>query len=696
MNKESLGCGQRFLIRTIEPKKESMKMCKYCYNAESKNASVFTFNQNKAFAEKFGIDLTDAFNSELELARAGCIKKLDGYKIASDNGKVVFDLEPYAFLKEKAVADTVHPSLWLNGKANLEAGVFEVVKGKIYQVRGIDVANLTIVRTQNGWLVLDVTSFVESARAGIKLLEEALGENIHDRIKAVIISHSHADHFGGIKGVVAEDKVGKAEEGKIPIYVPAGFDEESVKENVYAGTAMFHRGKYQFGQDLQAGKKGRVSTGLGLGFGNGTISYIRPTDYITADSTVVIDGLEVEFQITPGTEAPAEMNNYFPEYRAFWAAENCTGTLHNLYPIRGAQLRDAANWWRFTEIALERYGKKTDVVFQSHNWPHANSPEQPHLVEEYLRNSAAIYKFIHDQTLLYANIGKTPKEIAKLITIPEHLAKAWYTRPYYGSVEINSRAVYCKYLGFYNGNPVNLNPLTEVEEAKLFVDYVGSEERVLALATEDFNAGNYDRAAKAASMVVYANPHNRFARYLCADAFEQLAYQSESGIWRNAYLSGAKELREGTQNTQKEEAAGRSDLIINMTPQMILDYLGIVTDGDQLADQDVKFRLELVRPAGESDNADSIYLGKPALREAEFLVHIYHGTVLYYEGKTEGDLPYVRTSAKILPALIGKQLERVKPFIETNCIELLERLEGAIVDLSKSSQFSLIEAQIQE
>ena len=414
-------------------------MSEYIYNTAAKEATAFTKQRNAAFAREFQIDLEDAYNSEVALARRGCLKKLDGFRLKDKTGNVVWDLQAYDFLKQQAVADTVHPSLWLNGKANIEAGVFEVLPGKIYQVRGIDVANLTFVRSKTGWIAIDVTTNIEAAAYGLRITEEVLGENIHDNIKAVIISHSHADHFGGIKGIVSPQQVGKAP-GQVRIYVPAGFDEETIKENVYAGTAMFHRSKYQFGGDLLAGPKGRVSTGLGLGTSSGTLSYITPTDFIAEDTTLTIDGLEVEFQLTPGTEAPAEMNNYFPEYRAFWAAENCTGTLHNLYPIRGAQLRDAANWWRFTAIALERYGKQADVVFQSHNWPHWNTPETPHSVEDFLRNNAAVYKYIHDRTLHLANQGRTAKEIAREVVLPEKLAKVWYTRPYYGSVEINARA----------------------------------------------------------------------------------------------------------------------------------------------------------------------------------------------------------------------------------------------------------------
>lgn len=660
-------------------------MSTHLYNTAAKEATSFTKQHNAAFAKHFQIDLEHAYNSEVELARRGCLKKLDGFQLKDKTGNVVWNLEAYD-LKQQAVADTVHPSLWLNGKANIEAGVFEVLPGKIYQVRGIDVANLTFVRSKTGWIVIDVTTNIEAAAYGLQITEEVLGENIHDHIKAVIISHSHADHFGGIKGIVSPQQVGTAP-GQVRIYVPAGFDEETVKENVYAGTAMFHRSKYQFGSDLLAGAKGRVSTGLGLGTSSGTLSYIKPTDFISEDTTLEIDGLKVEFQLTPGTEAPAEMNNYFPEYRAFWAAENCTGTLHNLYPIRGAQLRDAANWWRFTAIALERYGKQAEVVFQSHNWPHWNTPET---VEDFLRNNAAVYKYIHDRTLHLANQGRTAKEIAREVLLPESLAKVWYTRPYYGSIEINARAVFCKYLGFYNGNPTELNALTETEEAKLFVDYVGSVEQVLQLAEQDYAAGNYRRAAKAASYAVFAEPTNQKARLLNADALEQLAYQSESGIWRNAYLNGAFELRNGTSKTLRRlEQDGKTDLIQNMTPRMVLDYLGIVTDGEKLADADFRFRLQLVKNPDEK--ATVWHTGEPFQVQAEFVVHVYHGTILYYEGHTEESLPWIRIAETAFPAITAKNLQILLPFVETEHPEYLQQIHDAVVDLNQHSSFALIE-----
>lgn len=664
-------------------------MSTYLYNTAAKEATSFTKQHNAAFAKHFQIDLEHAYNSEVELARQGCLKKLDGFQLKDKTGNVVWNLKAYDFLKQQAVADTVHPSLWLNGKANIEAGVFEVLPGKIYQVRGIDVANLTFVRSKTGWIVIDVTTNIEAAAYGLQITEEVLGENIHDHIKAVIISHSHADHFGGIKGIVSPQQVGTAP-GQVRIYVPAGFDEETVKENVYAGTAMFHRSKYQFGSDLLAGAKGRVSTGLGLGTSSGTLSYIKPTDFISEDTTLEIDGLKVEFQLTPGTEAPAEMNNYFPEYRAFWAAENCTGTLHNLYPIRGAQLRDAANWWRFTAIALERYEKQAEVVFQSHNWPHWNTPETPHGVEDFLRNNAAVYKYTHDRTLHLANQGRTAKEIARELVLPESLAKVWYTRPYYGSIEINARAVFCKYLGFYNAE---LNALTETEEAKLFVDYVGSVEQVLQLAEQDYAAGNYRRAAKAASYAVFAEPTNQKARLLNADALEQLAYQSESGIWRNAYLNGAFELRNGTSKTiRRLEQDGKTDLIQNMTPRMVLDYLGIVTDGEKLADADFRFRLQLVKNPDEK--ATVWHTDEPFQVQAEFVVHVYHGTILYYEGHTEESLPWIRIAETAFPAITAKNLQILLPFVETEHPEYLQQIHDAVVDLNQHSSFALIEPNL--
>lgn len=646
-------------------------------NKDVKGASEYTLVHNREVARRFGLDSEHITNEEVALAQAGKVLDANELILSPIKGaaKPVWNMAQYAFLRTKAAADTVNPSLWLNAKACAEAGVFAVIPDKIYQVRGLDIANLTIVRSHTGWIVLDTTTSVQTAQKSLELLEEALHEPVKDRIRAVIISHSHSDHFGGIRGVVSPEQTGHIEEGKIPILVPAGFYEASVKENVFAGTAMSRRGKYQFGAELEAGPKGKVSVGLGIDMSFGVGSYLPPTDLIEEDQVRIIDGLEVEFQLTPGTEAPAEMNNYFPEYRAFWAAENCTATLHNLYPIRGAKLRDAANWWYFTEIALEKYGKRSDVVFQSHHWPHANTKENPHAVEDYLRNTAAVYKFIHDQTLLYANQGKTAKEIASILKLPEFLEKNWYTRPYYGSVEINAREVYEFYLGFYNGDPNNLNPLTEAEGAQLFVDYAGGAERVLELAEADFAKGEYRRAAKAAGNVVYTAPFNLQARYLAADAFEQLGYQAESSIWRNAYLMGAAELRNGTFHVGVNQETKRKDILSGMNAKMLLDYLGIVTDGNALEEEDTALRLLVQTDDGA---------------ETEFLLHVYHGTVLYYEGSAKDTGNYARLTEEALRSLVTKNLSEALSAIDTNVPDILRKLESAVIDLSAYTEFPLM------
>ena len=655
---------------------------------EIKAASEYTKKKNRILAERLEIDGENTVNSELELANKDCILPLKDYKVVSDDGRVIFDNSEYSFFEQKKAPDTVNPSLWINGKSNYAAGVFEVLKDKIYQVRGLDCANFTIVRSKTGWIVLDTTTFAEVAADSLKLLEKALGEPVKEKIRAIIVSHSHADHFGGLAGTVDEAKVGKISEGKIPIIVPAGFDEETVKENVFAGFAMGVRARYQFGGGLPAGVTGKVSVGLGTPGGRGTLSYIRPTEFISEDTVLNIDGLDVEFQLTPGTEAPAEMNNYFPEYRAFWAAENCSGTLHNVYPIRGAQLRDAAAWWRFTEIALEKYGVISDVVFQAHNHHHRNTPENPTAVTDYLRNNAAIYKIIHDNTLLYANIGKTAKQAAKLVKIPYKLQKAWYIRPYYGSVEINSRAVYTKYLGFWNGDPNEINPLTEEEEAKLFLRYAGSAENVLKLAKEDFENGRYEEAAKAAGYVVFAEPDNLEARYLQADAFEQLGYSSESSVWRNAYLSGAGDLRKLSTDERKRNNVARGSLVEKLTPRMLLDYLGIITDSTKLSEENRKFRLVTVDPltAGNTD-----YKGKKVRKTTEFSVHIYYGSLLYYEGHTDEILKTVVVPEKALPLIVDTGSNAFLDAAETDIPEVIDIIRNAIVDVVRKAEFPMIE-----
>lgn len=674
-------------------------MCQYCFNSNEKAAANDTIERNRRFADDLGLNQKICTNTEYELAKEKCIYPAKELIIHSQDGGEAWNLKAFEFFLQDEAPDTVNPSLWLNGKSNSLAGVFEVVKDAIYQVRGFDLANLTIIRSKNGWIVQDVMTCIETSRAALELLEEALKEPVISKIKAIIISHSHADHFGGIKGVVSPEQVGAAEDGKIPIYVPAGFDEECVRENIFAGTAMGRRASYQFGHNLIPGPKGTVSCGIGLASVKGRSSFITPTGYIDRDKTVVIDGITVEFQMTPGTEAPAEMNNYFADYKALWVAENCCGTLHNLYPIRGAQLRDASGWADYILEAMVKYADKSDVIFQSHNWPHFNTPEHPDTVKNYLLNNAAIYKHIHDQTLLFANQGYTAKETARKIEVPEGLKLNWYARPYYGSLPINSRAVYTKYLGFFNGNPNDLDPLTELEEAKVFIEYAGSEENVLEHAVKDYKTGDYRKCAFAASKVVYVNPKNEKARQLCADAFEQLGYIAESSVWRNAYLQGAMELRTGI-HAKPKKIVRNPDLAKCMSEDLLLKYIGILFDNKAAEKEEFRFAIQIVDDIGRdgqavSDQAnicDTVsYLGKNVPLKARYIAHVHSGVLLTYQDTKEQIEKYVTLSKTVLFALIERNIQNVRDLIETNCFEYLEKLQGYIVDIQATANFALIE-----
>ena len=563
--------------------------------------------------------------SEKENALRGLIEAPESLVILDDAGKEVWNVADYAFVNElEAVPDTVNPSLFRNTLYNSYAGLFEVCDG-IYQVRGYDMANATFIRTDNGWIVFDVLMCREDMAAAKALMEKHFGGL---DIRAVLYSHSHIDHYGGIFGLLSQEDAADASltleeqlaSGKTVILAPEGFLEHAVSENVYAGSAMGRRAQYQYGSLLEIGETGRLAMGIGLGQSVGSTGLLAPSYEIRTDETLIIDGLEIQFQLTPGTEAPAEMNAFFPKYRALWLAENCTGTMHNLYTLRGAQVRDAAAWAAYILAAEQRFGDDTDVVFQSHNWPHWGNRE----IRTYMEDTAAVYQFIHDQTLHYINLGYTGEEISRMLVLPEKLNSVWYTRQYYGTLSHNIRAVYQKYMGWYDANPVNLNPLTPEDTAKKWVEYLGDTDRVLELARADYEKGEYQWVAQVTKELVYADPANQAARELCADALEQLGYQSESGTWRNAYLTGAMELRQGNLSEFAGKASGGLAVRQAMTTDMILDFIGIATDSAAAKDDDLTINLcitdtgehfflkrtsgvLLVYPDAERENADSIY-----------------------------------------------------------------------------------------
>ena len=553
---------------------------------ETEGATTITAEANAEWYEK--LDFSD--RREFANAERGWLDNAEGRIIDGDDNRSTWDLQSYGDLNRDA-PDTVNPSLWRNTQLNAKAGLFEVCDG-IYQVRGFDMANTTFIRTDHGWIVFDVLMCKENMKAAKELMENRFGPL---DIKAVLYSHSHVDHFGGVEGVITREQVADAKlslkkqlaSGKTLVLAPAGFLKHAISENVYAGIAMARRAQFQYGTVLDKGEKGALSVGIGMGQSTGTVALIAPTYEIGEDvPKLTIDGLEIEFQLTPGTEAPAEMNAYFPKYRALWMAENCTGTLHNLYTLRGAEVRDANDWAKYIIEADQRFCDKTDVVFQSHNWPHWGEE-----IHDYLLNTAAIYKFIHDQTLHYMNQGYTSTEVAAMLTLPEKLEKVWYTRPYYGTLAHNAKAVYQKYLGWYDANPVNLNPLPPSDTAKKLVEYLGSTDAVLRKARKDFEKGDYQWVAQITKELVFADPSNQKARNLCADALEQLGYQAESGAWRNAYLMGAAELRKGNLSGLARTANGLGSAMKEMTVDMLLDYISILTDANAAQNDDVTLNL---------------------------------------------------------------------------------------------------------
>ena len=587
-------------------------------SAESKGATELTEQANAAFYQL--LDFTDT--QELEFAERGFIAAPDSLVIQAENGMTIWSQDAYEFVRSQEQAPaTANPSLWRNTQYNTRYGLFQVAEG-IYQVRGYDISNLTFVRSQNGWIIMDCGSSRYTAAEALKLFRSQMGDG---RIVAIVISHAHVDHYGGIEGLIdpadaADPSLSLAEQiasGKTAIIVPQGFTDAVMKENVFVGTAMKRRASYQYGSFLPYSAQGRLSVGIGLTAVQGGTGYIAPTFEITDTLfETELDGIKAIFQLTPGTESPAEMNTYFPDMQALWMAENCTGTMHNLYTLRGAEVRDANDWARYITEAQTLF-PDAEVVFQSHNWPHWGSD----VVQTYLTNTAAVYKFIHDQTLLYINQGYTSTEIASMIRLPDALEKVWYTRQYYGTLKHNVRAVYQKYMGWYDANPIHLDELEPSAYAKKLAEYLPDAETVLTQARADYEKGEYQWVAQITNALVFADPGNMDARYLCADALEQLGYQAESGAWRNAYLVAALELRNGIDNYPRTSRIGVGTTAQGMDAQTMLDYMGIMLDTEKLADKSFTVRLKL------EDGED-------------YLLKLHHGVLLYYRdtGTAAADL----------------------------------------------------------
>ncbi|MFN3218009.1 MAG: alkyl/aryl-sulfatase [Acidimicrobiales bacterium] len=471
---------------------------------------------------------------------------------------------------------TVHPSLWRQAQLNAIHGLFEVAPG-IWQARGYDLSNITFVAGDDGWIVIDPLTTAETAAACLALANDTLGAR---PVTAVIHTHSHIDHFGGVLGVVDPADV---DAGRVPIIAPEGFLAEAVAENVIAGPAMLRRSAYMYGMMLPPGPDGHVDCGLGKATPMGSVAILAPTvEIATTGTEMVVDGVRIVFQNTPGSEAPAEMNFFFPDHRWLCMAENCSHTMHNLYTPRGAQVRDALVWSKYIGEALELFGDDTDIMFASHHWPRWGRDD----VRDFLVRQRDVYRWLHDQTMRLANHGETATEIAEQLELPPEFAANGDTRPYYGTVSHNAKAVYQRYLGWFDANPANLQPLPPVEASVRYVEFMGGADAVLAKARTCFDDGDFRWVAQVVNHVVFAQPDNAAARALQADALEQLGYQSESGPWRNFYLTGAHELRHGT--PPAGAPVMRRSMMAALTVEQIFDAIGVRLKADEVGGVDVR------------------------------------------------------------------------------------------------------------
>lgn len=545
-------------------------------DASPKEARPETIAANKAIYDI--LDFSD--RQDFEDSQRGFIATGEPLVIKNDNGEVVWDMPAYDFLSADPV-DTVNPSLWRQEQLNNIHGLFKIHEN-IYQIRNYDLSNMTLIAGQTGWILIDPLVSKETAHAALQLANENLGER---PVKAVIYTHTHADHFGGVRGVIDEKDVVA---GKVKIIAPEGFMDYAIAENVLAGTAMTRRAFYQFGGVLEPGVRGRVGTGLGKTFSMGTIGLIPPTDTVgTTGQEIAVDGVRMVFQMASGSEAPAEFMIFFPDFNALCLSEVTTHHMHNLYTLRGAQVRDALGWSKYINETIDLFGDKIDMAFACHHWP-TWSKER---VRDFLVKQRDLYRYIHDETLRLANMGLTPKEISETMTLPPSLAKEFSARGYYGTLSHNVKAVYQYYLGWYDGNPANLNPLPPVEAGKRYVEFMGGPDALLEKAKKYYDAGEYRWVAEVVNHLVFADPDNKAALSLQADALEQLGYQAESGVWRNEYLAAAAELRHGVKPARSTTTTG-PDVMRAMTLDMVFDFLGVRLQRDKVANLTLNINME--------------------------------------------------------------------------------------------------------
>jgi alkyl sulfatase BDS1-like metallo-beta-lactamase superfamily hydrolase len=624
------------------------------FHPKGKAPSKFTLEVLKQAKAK----LPFADKKDFEEQKKGLIAPMKDLKIKADAGHVAWDMERFQFLEKQEEFDSIHPSLHRISVLNNNYGLYEVIPG-IYQVRDFDLADITFVRGKTGWIVFDVMVSAETVRAAWKLFQEHVGKGLP--VSAVIYSHSHADHWGGVRGIVTDADL---KSGKVPIIAPTDFLVHTISENVYAGNAMNRRLFYQYGLLLPAAPHGYVGQGLGQGVSAGAVGLIAPTRIVEKPiEEIEVDGVKMVFQNTPNTEAPTEMNTYISAMKALWMAENVIASLHNIYTLRGARVRDPLNWSKYIGEALYRFGLEAEVLFASHHWPRWGNER----IQEVLRAQRDLYAHMNNQVLHLANQGVTINQVHNVYEVPKSLQQKWYCRGYHGSPEHNSRGVIQRYLGFWDCNPATLLPLSPSDSAPLYVEMMGGAEKILARGRELHDQGKYLLAMEILNKLVQAEPQNQVAKDLLADVFEQLGYQQENPGLRNSYLAGAYELRTGIPQGEIGDSSS-PDVIRAMSTELFLNFLAIRMDSRKA--EGMRFTVNLVTP----DNGE------------KFLVELENATLTNIKGFqadkadltltiNRSDLEQTMMGAKTLEAQIADGTAKVQ-----GDVSVLKKLASTMVD----------------
>ena len=593
------------------------------FDPKGKPPSSFTIE----VLREAGATLPFADKRDFEEQAKGFIAPAEELKIMADDGHVAWDMQRFQFLNGSAGFNSVDPSLHRISMLNMNYGLYEVIPG-IYQVRGFDLADISFVRGKRGWIVIDPLTSAEPARAALKLFQKHIGKGLP--VTAVIYSHSHGDHWGGVRGVVDEADV---RSGKVVIIAPRNFMQHTISENVYAGNAMNRRLFYQYGLLLPASPYGYVGQGLGQGVSAGRVGLIPPTKIVDKDiEEFEVDGVKMIFQNTPNTEAPSEMNTYIPAMKALWMAENVTATLHNIYTLRGAPVRDPLNWSKYIAEALYRYGQEAEVMFASHHWPRWGNAR----IQEVLRGQRDLYAHMNNQVLHLANQGVTINEIHNVYKLPPSMQNEWFLRGYHGSPEHNSRGVIQRYLGFWDANPTTLIPKSPADSAPLYVEMMGGAAKIIAKGKELNDQGKYLDASEILNKLVYAQPQNQEAKDLLADVFEQIGYQQENPGLRNSFLAGAYELRSGIPTGEMANSSS-PDVMRAMSTELFLNFLGIRMDSVKA--EGMRFTINLITP----DNGE------------KFLIEMENATLTNIQGflSAKPDLTLTINRADLEKTMMG-------------------------------------------